>query len=76
MMPIDLAHHIAAEVAATTAGYAVADALHLAAIAEAATNNIKTADDFAAAAYSTADAALALVVAQYAVADACWRSRP
>src|SRR5262249_46217409 len=76
MTLLDLVDHIAAEVAAATAGYAVADALHLAAAADAATTNVKPADDFAAAAYATADADLALIVAQYAVADACWRSRP
>src|SRR5262249_18368338 len=76
MTLLDLVDHIAAEVAAATAGYAVADALPLAAAADAATTNVKTADDFAAAAYATADADLALIVAQYAVADACWRSRP
>jgi hypothetical protein len=76
MTPLDLVDHIAAEVAAATANYAVADALQLAAAAVAATANVKTAADFAAAAYATADADLALVEMQYAVADACWRSRP
>jgi hypothetical protein len=69
-----LVDHMVAELAAATAGYAVGDALHLAAVADAATTNVKTAADFAAAAYAIADADLALVVALYAIADACRRS--
>jgi hypothetical protein len=74
VIPLDLADHIAAEVAAATANYAVADAMHLAAVAAATTANVKTAADFAAAAYATADADIAFVEAQYALADACWRA--
>jgi uncharacterized NAD-dependent epimerase/dehydratase family protein len=68
MTPIELADHIAAQVAAAAAGYGFADALYLAAIAEATT-------DFAVAAYATADADLVFIEAQYAMADACWRLR-
>jgi hypothetical protein len=75
MTPIDLADHLAAEVAAAVAHYAVGDYQHLAVIAKAAANNVKTPADFAAAAYATADADLALIVAEYAFADACRRSR-